>query len=159
MLVDGLQPWAFTWTFNYDPQRFVQDGKNGDHYYIYQFADQIPELTDGLTAAGLKAISESIRAYTIWVLSAQLFKRITIIGTSAAALDAKAEFVNALKAQNKKTNRSFKSMLSNASSHLKFALAPGLHLIPQDFALKTDSTHEYNDELFQVHSVQLKLMA
>ena len=58
-------------SWNYDPRRFVQDGINGDYYYINQFAGQIPELTDGLTAAGLKAISESIRAYKICVLSAK----------------------------------------------------------------------------------------
>ena len=50
----------------------MQDGKNGDYYYTHQFAGQIPELTDGLTTAGLKAISESIHAYTVCVFSAEL---------------------------------------------------------------------------------------
>ena len=60
--IDGvLQLWAF----NYDQRQFVQDGTNGNYFYIHQLACQIPELTNDLTAAGLKAISESIRAYTM----------------------------------------------------------------------------------------------
>ena len=74
----------------------MQDGINDDHYYIHQFVGQIPELTDSLTAASLKAISESIRTYTICVLLAQMLAKSTIVDNSVAALGAQAEIVNAL---------------------------------------------------------------
>ena len=59
------------------------------------------------------------------------------------ALDAQAEFVNALETHIKRTIdlsadiARYQSILSNASSHLNFAFAPGLYLIPQDLALIT----------------------
>ena len=125
---------------------------NGDYYYyIHQFEGQVLELTDGLTAAGFKAISNSIYAYTICVLSAQLSARSTIVGNSAVALDGQAEFVNALETHIKSPIdlsadiARFQSILSNASSHLNFALGPGLYLMPQDLALETDSTLECNN--------------
>ena len=133
----------------------MQDGKNSDYYYIHQFAGQISELTDGLTAAGLKAISEPIHAYTICVLLAQLSSRSTIVGTNASTLDAQPEIVNTVEVHIKRPIdlsadiARYQSILSNASSHLNFALAPGLYLIPQDLALKTDSTFEYNNKLLQ----------
>ena len=91
-----------SWAFNYDPRHLLQDGKTDDYYYIHQFPGQIPELTDSLTAAGLKAISEPICAYTVCVLSAQLSAWSTIVGTNTAALDVQAEFVNALEAHLKR---------------------------------------------------------
>ena len=68
----------------------------GDYYYIHQFAGQVLLRTDSLAAVGLKAISESIRAYTICVPSVQLSASSTILSTKAAALDAQVKFVNTL---------------------------------------------------------------
>ena len=65
-MLGKLQEKAGAGAFNY-PRSFVQDGKTSDYYFKHQFAGQIPELTDGLTSAGLKAISESIRENILFV--------------------------------------------------------------------------------------------
>ena len=106
----------------------MQNGINGDYYYIHQAAGEVSELTNGLIAAGFEAISESIRAYTVCVLPAQLFARITMVGNTSATLDAQAEFVNALKTvKNKSVDLSadigrYQNILSNVSSFLNFVV-------------------------------------
>ena len=54
----GLQPWA--WIFNKRP--FVESGKSGFPFIINMVAEYIPEFMDGLSKAGIRSISESIRA-------------------------------------------------------------------------------------------------
>ena len=52
----------------------------------------------GLSKVDIKAISERIRAYTTYILTAQKAAWATNVGSIARALDAQAEFLNTLEA-------------------------------------------------------------
>ena len=60
-----------TWLKRFDERPFVQDCKTGESFIISMAVGHIPEVTDGLSKADFKEISESIRAYTICILAAQ----------------------------------------------------------------------------------------
>ena len=109
----------------------------------------------GLSKAGFKTISESIRAYTTCILSAQLAAHAIIVGSTASALGAQAEFLKALESYIMRPKdigadiTHCQNILSDANSTLNFPLAPGLYLILSDLSLKTDLMREYNNALLQ----------
>ena len=80
----GLQ--LLAWHFN--EKRFVQDGKTGQPFIINIAAENILH--------SLKPFQRVYIANSICDLSVQLLARGSIVGSTASALDAEAEFVNAL---------------------------------------------------------------
>ena len=146
-----VAPDSFSWT--YDPRRFVQDGKSGNYQVVNSFAGYIPDETSGITPAGRLLLSESIRGYVYLLISAQAAVRASVVGQGAANLEAQRAFATNLEEYidrasdvGKDISR-YQTALESASSPVNFSMGPGLYMLPGDLALQVGTKKGYNNNL------------
>ena len=94
----------------------------------------IIEKSQGFTNVGLLRISESVRAYTYLILSAQASARSSIVANMASALTAQNNFEDIV---NRRVDimediKRYQDTLSYASSKVNYSVGENIYMLPSD---------------------------
>ena len=114
----------------------------------------IIEKSEGFTDVGLYRISESVRAYTYFILSSQASARSSIIVNTVSALTAQSAFLNNFEnTVNRRINilediKRYQNTLSYASSKVDYSVGENIYMLPSDMNLKIRTgTVRYNNKI------------
>ena len=102
----------------------------------------IIEKSVGLTDAGLRKISESVRAFRYLILSSQASARSGIFGNTASVLTAQSAFLNNFEnVVNRRVDirediKHYQDTLSYASSKVNHSMGQNIYMLHSDMNLK-----------------------
>lgn len=113
-----------------------------------------PTVSNGLTAAGLSRINQSIEAFVYCVLGAQVNVRSSIIGEGGRAKEAQEEFLVLMEQaiteiDMRKPVSRYQLVVDKAMVRLNFAVCPGAWLMPGSMIINTEAVIGYNNALKQ----------
>ena len=138
----------FYWTYQHGvhwPDDYIGPGS---------MTQWIIEKSMGFTNVGLLKISESVRAYTYFILSSQASARSSIVWKTGSALTAQSAFLNNFEnVVNRRVDirediKRYQDTLSYASSKVDYSVGQKIYMLPSDMKLKIRSgTVGYNDKI------------
>ena len=154
------------WRYKFIDKRFMMDKDTGEPILSNTIMGWIADKCNGLTLAGVRKLSESVRAYTFLVLSAQANARSGIVGNDGKALDAQQIFISSFEEDliMKSTQVTdeitrYQDVLDKASSKVDFSVGSGVYMLPHDLRLWLNAdTKGFNNKILVSNSnIQLGL--
>ena len=111
------------------------------------------EKSNGLTTAGVKNLSESVRDYAYLILSSQASVRSSIIGKTGPAFDAQSAFRNNFeniinrRADIAEDIQRFQKTLQYARSKVDYVVGEKVYMLRSDMNLQIGSVNNYNNKI------------
>ena len=133
----------------YHDNRYSVYKRHPDDSAYNQYDWFCPNIADGLTNAGLGRINQSIQAFVICVLGAQVKLRKPIVGRTGNAIQAQNEFMRLFEESVKQNDPSQinQDYLTKAKTRLDLAVGSGVMLLPSYKARNTTTIVGCNNQL------------
>ena len=109
--------------------------------------------SQGLTAVGLKKLSESIRIYARLILGSQVQGKASILGVNSEAFTIQQLFQQEFEKLCKRPEsiqddiQTFQSLLKYARTAVNFVVVPGAYMIPSNMMLQIGKLVDYNNNI------------
>ena len=151
---NDLTKWRNQKYFSTWQSRAWEIGKPGMSYINENsFSRWIIEKSDGLTTLVLQKLSETVRDYTLLILTSQTSMRGPIIGHEARNLDAQRVFLNTFEnIVNRRVNipediRRFQKTLQYARSKVDYVIGEFIYMLPSNMNLQIGKVKNYNNKI------------